>query len=547
VKSLVLSVVVCASLLVACEQGASISSPCTRPSDCASPLVCRFGRCRVGCVDNRDCPLGAQCFLDPSGAGACQLDQDRSCGGGCPLGLSCLEETCVRVCTSAADCPSDGACALSSGATLGICTDPRSSDAGVPDGDAAQDAGDADLPDAASAQCDTLLEADEVCAGWELSCARAGGRVLCWGGTRSGELGRAPFGPSCDELGETCSTVPVPVLLDDQVTELSNATAIACGADFACALIAGGTVRCWGRNYSWQLGAGFDGSTGALEVQLAGAPLTGVSAITAGAEFVCALRGAHDVVCWGANEYGQLGRGSSSMGGLAPGAANVLNAESEPIVSVAAGAAFVCGVYDVGAGAELRCLGHDEGAQLGVELAGLDPLSFTLLTVPSSTLSDTAPVLAPGFSFVCAAGVDGLVRCHGRNDLSQLGRGSPTDHEATPALVSGLLATTPIDRLFSGADRETTCAAVGSDVYCWGGNLTGEAGAPPRDRIDTPTRVAGLANIVSGACGPGHCCAVDASGGVWCWGENRLGVLGRGALVPAADSVPARVCNEASP
>jgi hypothetical protein len=110
-----------ALLLVACQSAPTPGAPCTRATDCASPLVCRFGSCRSECSANRDCPTGAVCLLDASHAGSCSLDIDTRCESGghtCPTGLVCVGDRCANTCTTNADCPSDGVCRMA--ATTGV-------------------------------------------------------------------------------------------------------------------------------------------------------------------------------------------------------------------------------------------------------------------------------------------------------------------------------------------------------------------------------------------------------------------------------------------
>jgi alpha-tubulin suppressor-like RCC1 family protein len=98
------------------------------------------------------------------------------------------------------------------------------------------------------------------------------------------------------------------------VAGLTGATAIS----GSCALLAAGTVQCWGWNESGQLG---DGTTTGPEscadasacstTPVAVSGLTGVTSVSAGGETACVLLAAGTVQCWGDNTLGQLGNGTT--------------------------------------------------------------------------------------------------------------------------------------------------------------------------------------------------------------------------------------------
>src|SRR5437868_9067947 len=125
------------------------------------------------------------------------------------------------------------------------------------------------------------------------------GTVRCWGSNSAGQLGN-----------NAVTTSPIPIQSNAASGALSGVIAIAAGANHTCALISDGTVRCWGDNSSGQLGnSGVTTSMSTLPVTVgnAGAPINGVTALASSGYGACALVSGGTVKCWGANDSGQLG------------------------------------------------------------------------------------------------------------------------------------------------------------------------------------------------------------------------------------------------
>jgi alpha-tubulin suppressor-like RCC1 family protein len=94
------------------------------------------------------------------------------------------------------------------------------------------------------------------------------------------------------------------------VTGLSGATSITAGYLHTCALMADGTAQCWSNNGQGQLGNPTVTDYSNVPVTVTG--LSDATAITAGYFHTCAWITAGTAKCWGYNDTGQLGDGTTT-------------------------------------------------------------------------------------------------------------------------------------------------------------------------------------------------------------------------------------------
>jgi alpha-tubulin suppressor-like RCC1 family protein len=84
-----------------------------------------------------------------------------------------------------------------------------------------------------------------------------------------------------------------------------------------------------------------------------------------------------------------------------------------------------------------------------------------------------------------------------------------------------------------------SCARLSDGtVKCWGQDAQGQLGVPPDRCIGTtPMTVPGVSGAVALAVGLEHACALQADGGIVCWGDNSNGELGDGTTAARAGPV----------
>ena len=361
---------------------------------------------------------------------------------------------------------------------------------------------------------------DRVAAGDAHTCAIADdGDVWCWGDNSFGQLGNSSY-PNGD------SGVPVRT---SGFGAGRTATQIVAGANHTCVRANDGSVWCWGEGSFKQLGTGIGNQPDPVQVSLG----TGITAsrLFAGGNTTCALTSDTFLTCWGRNNKGQIGNGTTqASSGVTPTA--VTGVPSTFAVSdVEVGDQHVCAV--VTGGAAVRCWGYDNKGQLGtVSDANTDKSSPT----QTDSVGGTARSVSAGTQFTCVTLTDNTASCFGNNANGQLGRAS-----LTPAATSapGATAVTgAIDKVVAGANHACALMTAGS-VQCWGSSSVGQVGnGTSGANVLTPSVVSGLAGTVLDlAVGANHACAVIATGAVQCWGSNNFGQLGVNDLVDRSAAV----------
>lgn len=404
-----------------------------------------------------------------------------------------------------------------------------------------------------------LEEIVSISAGATHSCAlSAHGRVYCWG----------------DSVG-LFSAVPV------EVTSLQGVRSISAGYDGTCVTLEDGSVWCWGYPFggptpvkvesipaarSVHLGdrrncvIGFDealwcwGSNngfGAVGVGLwyavsAPAPvLQGARWVSHGYYTSCAALGSGELLCWGRNNYGQVGMGTDL----------IVRSPLAVMDSLA--------VRQVDTMSEHTCLAAEDGTawcwgtnlyeRLGLGLDGYGTKSASPMQVVGmgsiGHLQEVLEVCA-GQHHSCAALVDGTAVCWGRNDYGALGDGGFTSSSFPVSVVGegGVGLLTEVEKIDCG--EHFTCARRSDGtLWCWGWNANYALGSvtaypyhePIPAPVMSPEGVGDLDEVAGFALGGRHGCARRLDGSLWCWGRTAYGTLGIGDYTVTSCATPMQV------
>lgn len=341
----------------------------------------------------------------------------------------------------------------------------------------------------------------QLSAGDEHTCAiHRDGTLWCWGDNVAGRV--QPANP----VGK--------ILTPSKVSTDSDWTWVASGEQ-AYAIRGGGLRRLDTINQEFASAAN------------SGAPWRDWVMVSAGMRHSCGVRANNTIWCWGANEYGQLGNGSTT----ATTQPVQVSSNSVPTMgwsSVVVGNTFTCATRLTG---ELYCWGN--GFYLG---AGEDYADIN--SRPTLISNDTQwASLEAGQEHMCAIKRGKTLWCWGNSDHGQTAHYVFTDHAYTPELV------------VSGGPRWLTVSAgwtVGcglmddGTLWCWGASTFGQRGdglfgfedaEDPEQVLAADASPDGEVWSDWGALYPvtsSHTCAERLDGTLWCWGAGGRGQRGDG-------------------
>ena len=289
---------------------------------------------------------------------------------------------------------------------------------------------------------------------------------------------------------------------------------IATGARHTCALFGNRNLWCWGRNDFGQLGNGNrEESLSPIEVSLGEG--RSAKAISAGREHTCVIRNDGVLLCWGRNDFGQLGIGSD-RDSLVP--VEVHLPEERSAKAISAGFDHTCAILDDDS---LVCWGYNSSGQLGDGSTILRERPVPVLLPKGRWVQK----ISVGYKYTCAIFDDHSLYCWGNNFYGQLGNGGRRARHR-PTLVkleSGKKAIS-----LSAGDIHTCALLEDKSLACWGSNLNGRLGDGSTQNSHTPVTVKlpPERKAASVSVGDNHSCAILDDDTISCWGENMNGQLG---------------------
>jgi len=313
------------------------------------------------------------------------------------------------------------------------------------------------------------------------------------------------------------------------------------GYGHSCGVVRGGAAYCWGVNDDGALG---DGTT---EFRYTPTAVTGslvFTSISTGYGHSCGITTDQAAYCWG--HASSLGSGSWDLQDPHPNPVVVTGGLHFAMVSVGIGDA--CGVTT---DSVAYCWGDGTYGQLGDGVSiPRDGGHASASPVPVVGGLKFATVSAADFA--CGITTAGAAYCWGPNIYGELGNGSGGPEacttypcSTTPLAVLGGLTFATVS--VGGEWRDTYACGVATSgaAYCWGGNDYGQLGDGTTTVRSSPVAVLGghkfvmVSAAMDGSGIYSHTCGITTQGETYCWGSNNKGQLGDGTTNNS--SVPVKV------
>ncbi len=315
-------------------------------------------------------------------------------------------------------------------------------------------------------------------------------------------------------------------------------TQIAAGTAHTCALKIDHTVICWGNNYNGELGDNTTTRrlTPVVVKDVGGSgQLNSVTAITAGGSFTCALKSDKTVVCWGDDQFGQLGNDNTAMQSTTP--VLVKNVEVSGILSsviqIEAGRYHACALKS---DKTVVCWGYNHKGQIGDGTSNTNRLiPVDVVNVAGSGQLNQVTAITAGEDHTCALMASESVVCWG-DKSNALGYYIGLNDIKIPTIVKNVGGSDQLSSVtaISAGNFHTCALKLDKSVVCWGENMFGQLGlnndqyyTNPKVVKDVMPSSGNLSNITAISAGGFHTCALKSDNSMVCWGGNEKGQIGK--------------------
>ncbi len=241
------------------------------------------------------------------------------------------------------------------------------------------------------------------------------------------------------------------------------------------------------------------------------------------------------LMCWGANDQGQLGNGSSILGDSIeprhvvwyPGGDTSNPPLSPPaFTSVCGGRDFSCATLVTQDGPRVACWGSNAKGQLGINSTEKGPFNYAGAFVTNGVEEFAGVAVACGSDFACALNDVGEIGCWGANDHGQVA----TTISDAPVLSINKQVGRTFASIAAGAHHACAVDPDGK-VFCWGANASGQLGLDSATDVaeltEVPTAVA-LATATAALGRDFSLFVADGADNPWAFGANGYGQLATG-------------------
>lgn len=340
-------------------------------------------------------------------------------------------------------------------------------------------------------------------SGPKRTCAIVNYKVYCWGINGYGQLGDGRYlgTGSIENASIIDSVIPVKVRQDPGVLAGKNIEKMFIAQWHTCVLSTDGLMYCWGRNNFGQLG---DGTTtdSPVAIQVGGALAGKVITDIGGTRDVSCAIAEGKIYCWGSNSSGTTGRNTASGNTTTPSLVTAGNTSSTLPTNYTATALSTSGsrswLMCAIAGGKAYCWGQNTIGSVGDNTTTQRNLPTKVFdggvlagrTVTAISQDGYYSDPSGGYAHVCVI-ASGAVFCWGENGSGQLGNNSTTDSRVPVAVsASGVLNGKTIQEIAVGVQH--SCVRADNGAYCWGTNYDGQVGDGVNGYKTTPAAVAQL-------------------------------------------------------